>query len=793
MSEDTKKPSRSFGLRKRLTVILLACGLVPLAIAACISYSSANSGLETVRETVVEDMREKVTASLVAQRSLKKSQIENYFRQIGDQIATFSENRMVVGAMKGFKESFGKVRDETKVTPEELQRMRGELLTYYTGEFSQEYQKQNDGKQSNAKNYLDQLDEDSIVLQYKYIRENSQPLGSKHLLDVSNDGTEYAKLHAEVHPVIRSYLDKFGFYDVFLCDPETGDIVYSVFKELDYTTSLIDGPYANTNFGEAFRQAVAKTDRNAVVLVDFKQYTPSYEAPASFIASPIFDGDKKIGVALFQMPVDRITDIMALREGLGETGETIMVGPDYLMRSNSFRDPENHNLVSSFRKPETGKVDTAATRAAIEKGESGTVVTTDYAGNETLISYGPVDLLGMTWCLNAKMDTAEAYAAIKEVEAASTSASHSLFLWNAGVGIVAAVLLVVIAVPVSGGIAKPIVAAAEFAKEIAAGNLTGSCTVKAKAEVADLITAMNNMRDSLRGMIGKLANNSSTLNQSSAELSSTATQLASGAEETTAQSTSVAAAAEEMTASLTEVAASTEQVSSNVQSVAAAVEEMTASITEVSKNAESAAGVADTASTLADESNVKISELGTAADEIGKVIGVIEDIAEQTNLLALNATIEAARAGDAGKGFAVVATEVKELAKQTSDATEDIRTRIQSMQESTGSAVESVSEITKVIRNVSDVSREIALAVEQQNVATSEISQNISTTAVATDTVTKGIQETAAASQEITRNISNVDQAAQQTAAGATQTKSVGDNMSQLADQLQEIVGEFSI
>jgi len=259
---------------------------------------------------------------------------------------------------------------------------------------------------------LSQLDEESIALQYYYIEANRNPLGSKHLLDRADDVSAYSQLHEKVHPIIRNYLEKFGYYDIFLVDSETGDIVYSVFKELDYSTSLINGPYAQTNFGEAFRRANAAGNKDAVVLVDYAQYTPSYEAPASFIASPIFNEDnEKIGIAMFQMPIDRLNTIMSERSGLGETGETYLVGPDKLMRSDSYLDPEHHSVMASFRFPETGKVDTDAVRAGLA-GKTGSEVIVDYNDNPVLSAYAPLEIGDFTWVLLAEIDVAEAFCPV---------------------------------------------------------------------------------------------------------------------------------------------------------------------------------------------------------------------------------------------------------------------------------------------------------------------------------------------------------------------------------------------
>ena len=435
-------------LSKKLVIAFLGCGLIPLGVVAYMSHATANSGMQAINQrgkqaleataynqlTALRDvkknqveeyfakvqddarvlqetvgaLRAEAFAKLTANRDVKRAAVERYFQSIRDQIVTFSEDRMIVDAMKGFRDTFRKFRTENNISDADLKTQREALLTYYTGDFSNEYSKQNDGKSPHAEEFLRQLDDDSVALQYAYIKANSNPLGSKNLLDRASDQSGYSQLHAKVHPILRSYLEKFGYYDIFLVDPETGDIVYTQFKELDYTTSLIDGPYAQTNFGECFRKANEADNRDAIILVDYKQYAPSYEAPASFIASPIFDGDKKVGIAMFQMPIDRLTAIMGERSGLGQTGETYLVGPDLLMRSDSYLDAKNHNVVASFRHQDTGRVDTQAAHAALT-GETGAEIIIDYNGNPVLSAYCPVDIGGITWALMAEIDVAEAF------------------------------------------------------------------------------------------------------------------------------------------------------------------------------------------------------------------------------------------------------------------------------------------------------------------------------------------------------------------------------------------------
>ena len=375
---------------------------------------------------------------------------------------------------------------------------------------------------------------------------------------------------------------------------------------------------------------------------------------------------------------------------------------------------------------------------------------------------------------------------------ADSNFQQALFLLI-GISLGAFVLAVAIGATLAISISRSLAKGVVFAERMAAGDLTQTLEIISTDEFGQLATAMNSMGGKLRQMFTNIVESTQTMSGSAGELASTAAQLASGAEETTNQSNTVAAAAEQMSANMNGVAASTEQMSANVNVVAAAVEELTASIGEVARSAEQAASVAGTAAGLAGDGNAKITELGAAATEIGKVIEVIQDIAEQTNLLALNATIEAARAGDAGKGFAVVATEVKELAKQTAAATDDIRRRIEGIQTSSSQAVRSLGEITDAIKKVNEVSRTIASAVEEQSITTREIAKNVAETSTAAQTVARGVAESASVTKEIAKSISEVDAAARQTAQGATTTQTASGKFTQLAETLSSLVGQFKV
>jgi methyl-accepting chemotaxis protein len=299
--------------------------------------------------------------------------------------------------------------------------------------------------------------------------------------------------------------------------------------------------------------------------------------------------------------------------------------------------------------------------------------------------------------------------------------------------------------------------------------LDGKLAVRADAakhqgDFRKILEGFNRTLDTVVEPLKMAANQASALASSAEELTAVSNQMASNAEETATQANVVSAASEE--------------VSKNVAVVASGSEEMQASIREISKSANESAKVAKAAVGVAESTNSTIAKLGESSVEIGKVIKVITSIAQQTNLLALNATIEAARAGEAGKGFAVVANEVKELAKETAKATEEIGQKIDAIQSDTKGAVQAIGEISAIINQINDISNNIASAVEEQTVTTNEIGRNVG--------------EAAKGTGEIAKNIGGVALAAQNTTQGAADMQKAAQSLSGMAAQLQGLVSKFT-
>ncbi len=458
-------------LKKKLLAAFFGLGLLPLLIAGAIVTKVADDALINAAFKQLESARE-----------MKRSEIEGYFRTIESQVLTLSESTMTVEAVRAFRRTFHDRSVLADLSVSEFDRMRDALRAYYKDDFGTTYLDANKTRPDIGAIFPD--DRLELYRQYRYIAGNEHPLGSKDSLDHAPLGTDdYDQVHKTYHGNFRNFLNKFGYYDIFLLDPDTGHIVYSVFKELDYATSLSTGPYKNTNFARAFQRAKTLGKGDAIVLEDFEPYTPSYEAAASFIASPIYSGNTLEGVLIFQMPVGRINEVMGNNAGLGETGQTYLVGADGKMRS------QDRHIDADTVGKHTLNSDPVKRALA---GKIANLTFQGPEGGELLASYAPLKALNLDWAIVAEIQSSEALMAVE--------ALHYVL---GTVAVVVAIIVLVVTLLVVRGVWRQLGGDPQeiqgIAESIAANNLT--MELESPELSTGVYAAMSKMRDNLRDSI----------------------------------------------------------------------------------------------------------------------------------------------------------------------------------------------------------------------------------------------------------------------------------------------------
>lgn len=472
---------------KLILMLLLASGLSTL-LTALLGYRSGQINLTN-----------RVFNQLTSIRASKAYQIESYFRNIQNHTQTLSEDLSIVAAVQQFDAAFQQL-DKAPPPAGAAQA----LETYYRKEFLPRLNRRNAGT-PNLEAYLP-IEPAARTLQTLYLATNPHPVGKKQGLVAASDGNAYSEVHRRYHPEFRNIVAKFGYYDMFLINPQ-GEIVYTVFKETDFATNLQTGPYKDSNLARLVNQVIASKQKNFTQLEDFAAYAPSYGAPASFIAAPILDGSRLVGVLAFQMPVDEINRVMTgnqqwEKDGLGDSGETILVGNDKMMRSASrfyLEDPKGFLALLKKRGVKDEEISLLGQTTILHQpvatpdaakalaGETGTLQVNDYRGVPVLSAFSPLDIQGLKWVILAQMDLSEAYAPVDAFRRQILIAVTLLIL-----------LVTLLAMALAHLFVKPVQQLIESARKVTSGELTGIPDLKSKDEFGELGQSFNSMVKSLQ-------------------------------------------------------------------------------------------------------------------------------------------------------------------------------------------------------------------------------------------------------------------------------------------------------
>ncbi len=474
---------------KLILMLLLVSGFSTL-FSAALGYRSGRINLT-----------DRVFNQLTSVRASKAYQIESYFRTIQNHTQTLSEDLSIIAAVQEFDAAYRQLA----TAPEPAGTSQG-LENYYRTQFLPRLDKIHSGT-PNLPAYLPN-GKATRHLQYNYIAANPNPVGKKQQLVAARDGSTYSQVHGRYHPIFRNIVARFGYYDMFLINPQ-GQIVYTVFKETDYATSLQNGPYKDSNLAQLVRQVIAAKEKGFTQLVDFAAYAPSYGTPASFIAAPIYNGSTLVGVLAFQMPVDEINNVMTgnqawRKDGLGQSGETILVGQDTLMRSASrfyLEDPKAYlaqlssrgvkdDAIARLRQYGTTILQQPVATPAVTKaiaGGSGTQQVTDYRGVPVLSSYAPLQIKGFDWVILAQMDLAEAYAPIHAFQNQILITVTLLIL-----------VVTVLAMALAHLFVKPVQQLIDSARKVSSGELTSIPALNSGDEFGELAQSFNAVVQSLQ-------------------------------------------------------------------------------------------------------------------------------------------------------------------------------------------------------------------------------------------------------------------------------------------------------
>ena len=706
-----KNPLKNLSLGRK--VLLLGITGV-IFLTAILGYSS----YKTTKSNLIDETFHRLTVLEEA----KKEHVEDYFSYMEALLSSLANTGLVRESLAEFTNSFYNLENELGLDLNEVKRaLLKEYQTHYLNLVNRNIPGAPPPKPANF--YLPR-NPNGLVAQFIFIVENPYPVGKKNQLSYNEKyPCSYTEVHRKFHPDFNQLLIKFGLYDIFLVDKK-GTVVYTDFKEKDFATNLLTGPYSDTGLAKAFKKAL-NLPPGKVAFSDFSPYEPSYNQPAAFIATPVYNGNEELGVLIFQLPIDKIDEIVNFHyhfkeAGLGNTGEVYLVGEDLTLRNNvRFLKKIEDPLVE---KAETTigvlKVKTEAVKNAL-MGIKGTAFSKDFFGKDSLVAYAPINVFGKRWAIVAEIEEGE-------ILSGAFSLSKNRILVFVVILLTLGTLLFFLFVKTY--IISPLQDFVSATQDLAEGegDLTKRLKVESEDEIGKAAKYFNVFIEKVRTIIERAKASLKKNVETATFLKNSAEKIKKEVEEireTVAQTTETALNMTEPLKNFQELMATTEE------EIRKATDKLKITVKNIEK-------LQSTVEKTEKESSISVQELknlNKKAEGIRDIISVIEDVTEKTNLLALNASIEAAKAGESGKGFAVVANEIRKLAEQIQKNTVNINnilsSVLESISETTGKIEKSNNENVKFLRTVSATVIDNVKDVNDTMKKTREISETLKNTA----------------------------------------------------------------
>ncbi len=708
-------------ISQKLIGLFIIMGLTPFLLISIYAFINSRNALE-------KNARDRLSFLLES----RKETIALYLDTVKSQVTTQAQSTMIRDAMRRFATSFKQFTQEEFIHfSSDQETMTTRLKTRYIYQESHTLDAPKDARSLwFPKEWYVQY------LQYLYIADNPFPINEKCEMVKAKDNSLYSVVHSEYHPIFHHFTEEFGYHDLFLVEAKTGHIVYSVSKEVDYGTSLLTGPYADTHVAKIFKAAAA-AEKPAIFFSDFAMYPVFFNREAAFIAAPIFENKSVIGIIIFQIPVDRINHIMTSGHqwqsvGLGKSGESVLVGPDLKFRSNSrhlFEKPEvlkqqlsdmgvEPQVIDRARQLNTAigtlSYDIPIVSEALQ-GKSGVKLTLDYRGVSVLAGYAPLDTLGTRWAIITAIDEDEIFKAFFSLRQAM------IFL-----GVIGIVAVLAVGGYLARSISRP-----------------------------------------LNEVIGVLSSSSAQITTSITEQESVARQQASAVQETNA--------------TMEELGTSSKLSSEQAQAAAAGSQQVLDLSEEGREKMEDMVLGMDTLKEKVDDIAKQILHLSEQTGKIGDITNLVSDFANETKMLAMNAAVEAVRAGEHGKGFSVLSVEIRKLADESKRSAERINALVAEIQKVTNATVMATEEGTKNVNRGAELAR-----------ATSETFQNVSTAigeaARNTTQIALNVQQQAIAVKQVVEAMGTLNQGAKETSSGIGQVKAGIQTLNDAARTLKEMV-----